>query len=155
MPLEIHPEAHPVARGLSAIRALLLRRFFHVLHWRRAHPAFEVGPVLLLETVDADPSSRRARIHAAVERLIALAHFLPLMPPVTFDDLRDQLFGGDLLEVLLAVLRKVAVARRKRNTAGQILIGRPLEAQPPVQLVLRHAGVDRPYANAALHLGAQ
>src|ERR1039458_8951205 len=102
MPLEIHPETHAVARGLSAIRALLLRRLFHVLHWRRAHPAFEVGPVLLLETVDAAPSSRRARIHAAVERLIALAHLLPLVPTIALDDLRHQLFGGDLLEVLFA-----------------------------------------------------
>src|ERR1035438_636361 len=115
MPLEIHPETHAVARGLPAIRALLLRRLFHVLHWRRAHPAFEVGPVLLLETVDADPSSRRARIHAAVERLIALAHLLPLVPAIAFDDLRHQLFGGDLLEVLLARLEERRVGKECRS----------------------------------------
>src|ERR1017187_4494964 len=109
MPLEIHPETHAVARGLSAIRALLLRRLFHGLHWTRAHPAFEVAPVLLLETVDADPSSRRASIHATIERLIALAHLLPFVPPLALHDLRHQLFGGDRSEVLFAVAREVAI----------------------------------------------
>src|ERR1019366_832219 len=154
MPLEIHPETHAVARGLPAIRALLLRRLFHVLHWRRAHPAFEVGPVLLLETVDTDPSSRRARIHAAVERLIALAHLLPLVPTIAFDDLRHQLFGGDLLEVLFAVAREVAISRRERNPLRHILIGGPILSQPPVQLFLGHAGIDRPHPDAALQLRA-
>src|ERR1035438_75996 len=154
MPLEIHPETHAVARGLPAIRALLLRRLFHVLHWRRTHPAFEVGPVLLLETVDADPSSRRARIHAAVERLIALAHLLPLVPTIAFDDLRHQLFGGDLLEVLFAVPREVAISRRKRNPLRHILIGGPILSQPPIQFFLGHAGCDRPHPAAALQLRA-
>src|ERR1035438_1697533 len=122
MPLEIHPETHAVARGLSAVRALLLRRLFHVPHWRRAHPAFEVAPVLLLETVNADPSSRRASIHATIERLITLAHLLPLVPAIAFDDLRHQLFGGDLLEVLLAVAREVTIPRRKGNPLREILI---------------------------------
>src|SRR5208283_6056956 len=133
MPLEIHPEAHPVARGLSAIRALLLRRLFHVLHWRRAHPAFEVGPVLLLETVDADPSSSRARIHPAIERLIALAHLLPFVPAIAFDDLRHQLFGGDLLEVLLAIAREVTIPRRKGNPLREILISGSVKPKPTVQ----------------------
>src|ERR1035438_10270275 len=119
MPLEIHPETHAVARGLSAIRTLLLRRLFHVLHWRRGHPAFEVAPVLFLETVDADPSSRRARIHPAIERLVALAHLLPFVPAIAFDDLRHQLFGGDLLEVLFAVAREVAIPRRERNPRSE------------------------------------
>src|ERR1039458_1656737 len=135
MPLEIHPETHAVARGLPSIRALLLRRLFDVLHWRRAHPAFEVGPVLLLETVDADPSSRRARIHAAVERLIALAHLLPFVPPIAFDDLRHQLFGGDLLEVLLAIAREMTIPRRKGNSPREILIGGSVKPKPTVQFL--------------------
>src|ERR1017187_1478282 len=98
MPLEVHPETHAVARGLPAIRALLLLRLFHFPYRRRAHPAFEVAPVLLLKTVDADPSSRRARIHATIERLIALAHLLPLVPAIALDDLRHQLLGGDRSE---------------------------------------------------------
>src|ERR1017187_8573842 len=154
MPLEIHPEAHAVARGLSAIRALLLLRLLHVLHWRRAHPAFEVAPVLLLETVDAAPSSRRASIHAAIERLIALAHLLPLVPAIAFDDLGHQLLGGDLLEVLFAVAREVAISRRERNPLRHILIGGPILSQPPVQLFLGHAAIDRPHPDAALQLRA-
>src|ERR1039458_9815999 len=123
MPLEIHPETHTVARGLPAIRALLLLRLFHFLHPRRAHPVFEVAPVLLLETVDADPPSRRARVHPAIERLIAFAHLLPFVPPIAFDDLRHQLLGGDLLEVLLAIAREMTIPRRKGNSPREILIG--------------------------------
>src|ERR1039458_8999676 len=155
MPLEIHPETHAVARGLPAIRALLLRRLFHVLHWRRAHPAFEVGPVLLLETVDADPSSRRASIHATIERLIALAHLLPLVPAIAFDDLRHQLLGGDLLEVLLAVAREVTIPRRKGNSLREILVGGSVEPKPTVQFLFGHAGIDRPNPDAALQLRAR
>src|SRR5208283_173730 len=155
MPLEIHPETHAVARGLSAIRALLLRRLFHVLHWRRAHPAFEVAPVLLLETVNADPSSRRASIHAAIESLIALAHLLPLVPAIALDDLRHQLFGGDLLEVLLAVAREVTIPRRKGSPLREILIGGSVEPKPTVQFLFGHAGIDRPDPDAALQLRAR
>ena len=111
--------------------------------------------MLLLETVDADPSSRRARIHAAIERLIALAHLLPLVPAIAFDDLRHQLLGGDLLEVLFAVAREVAIARRERNPLRHVLVGGPILAQPPVQLFLGHAGIDRPHPDAALQLGAR
>src|ERR1017187_5271464 len=139
MPLEIHPEAHAVTRSLRPARARRLLRLLYFFHRRGAHAALEVGPVLLLETIDTDPSRRRARIHAAIECLIALAHLLPFMPPVAFDQLRHQLLGSDLLEVLLAVLRKVAVACGKRNTAGKVLVGGPIEAQPTVQLFLRHA----------------
>src|ERR1017187_6812446 len=152
MPSEIHPEAHPVTCRRRPIRASWLLRWFHFFHRRRAHAALEIGPVLLLETIDTDPSSRRARIHAAIERFIALAHLLPFMPPVAFDELRHQLLGSDLFEVLLAVLRKVAVACRKRHAAGKVLVGGPLEAQPTVQLFLRHAGVDRPNATTRLIL---
>src|ERR1035438_7892493 len=155
MPLEIHPEAHPVARGLSAIRALLLRRLFHVPHWRRAHPAFEVAPVLLLEAVNADPTSRRASIHAAIERLIALAHLLPLVPAITFDDLGHQLFGGDLLEVLLAVAREVTIPRRKGSPLREVLIGGSVEPKPTVQFLFGHAGIDRPNPDATLQLRAR
>src|ERR1035438_1830214 len=136
MPLEIHPEAHPVTRSLRPARARRLLRGFHFFHRRGAHPALEVAPVLLLEPINTDPASRRARIYAAIERFIALAHLLPFMPPVAFDELRHQLLGGDLLEVLLAVLRKVAVACREQHTAGKVLVGGPLEAQPAVQLFL-------------------
>jgi hypothetical protein len=38
-----------------------LLRLFRFFCRGRAHPPLEVGPVLLLETVDTDPSSRRAR----------------------------------------------------------------------------------------------
>src|ERR1035438_10107095 len=155
MPLDIHPETHAVARGLPAIRALLLLRLFHFLHRRRAHPALEVAPVLLLETVDADPSSRRASIHATVERLIALAHLLPFVPPITFDDLRHQLFGGDLLEVLLAIAREVTIPRRKGNSLREILISRSVEPKPTVQFLFGHAGIDRPNPDAALQLRAR
>src|ERR1035441_4299330 len=123
MPLEIHPETHAVARGLLAIRALLLRWLFHFLHPRRAHPAFEVSPVLLLETVDTDPSSRRARIPPAIERLVALAHLLPLVPAITLDDLGHQLLGGDLLEVLFAVAREVAISDRKSTRLNSSHLG--------------------------------
>jgi hypothetical protein len=34
---------------------------FHFLRRRRARATLDVGPVFLLEAVDADPSSRRAR----------------------------------------------------------------------------------------------
>src|ERR1022692_3333153 len=155
MPLEIHPETHAVARGLSAIRALLLRRLFHVLHWRRAHPVLEVGPVLLLETVDANPTSRRARIHPAIERLVALAHLLPFVPAIALDDFRHQLLGGDLFEVLFAVAREVAIPRRERNPLRHVLIRGAILAQPPVQLFLGHAGIDRPHPHAALEFGAR
>jgi hypothetical protein len=54
--------------------ASLLRCLFHFFRWPRAHPPLEVGPVLLLETVDANPSRRRAYKHSAIERLAALVH---------------------------------------------------------------------------------
>src|SRR5208283_3558171 len=157
MPLEIHPETHAVTRGLPAIRALrlLLLCLFHFLHPRRAYAALEVAPVLLLETVDADPSSRRASIHAAIERLIALAHLFPLVPAIAFDDLGHQLFGGDLLEVLLAVAREVTIPRRKGNSLREILISGSVKPKPTVQFLFGHAGIDRPNPDAALQLRAR
>src|ERR1017187_6974947 len=152
MPLEIHPETHAVARGLSAIRALLLRRLFHVLHWRPANPALKVASVLLLETVDADPSSRRARIHPAIERLVALAHLLPLVPAIALNDLRHQLLGGNLLEVLLAIAREVTIPRRKGSPFREVLIGGSVEPKPTVQFLFGHAGIDRPDSDTALQL---
>src|ERR1035438_3406339 len=129
MPLEIHPETHAVARGPPAIRALrlLLRCLFDVLHRRPANPALEVGPMLLLEAVDANASSRRARIHPAIERLVALAHLLPFVPAIALDDLRHQLFGGALLEVLLAIAREVTIPRRKGSPLREVLIGGSVE----------------------------
>src|ERR1035441_3686297 len=138
MPLEIHPETHAVARGLPAIRALrlLLRCLFDVLHRRPANPALEVGPMLLLEAVDANASSRRARIHPAIERLVALAHLLPFVPAIALDDFRHQLLGGDLFEVLFAVAREVAIPRRERNPLRHVLVRRSILSQPPIQLFL-------------------
>src|ERR1017187_4216857 len=59
MPLDIHPETHAVARGLPAIRALLLLRLFHFLHRRRAHPAIEVAPIIATRGPPGTSSSAR------------------------------------------------------------------------------------------------
>ena len=69
---------------------------------------------------------RRSWLNAAIERLVALAHLLPLAPAIAFDDLRHQLLGGDLFDVLFAVAREVAISRWKRNPFRHILIGRPV-----------------------------
>src|SRR5579885_2290475 len=148
----LHLESHRVARLIR--RRLLLRLLFGSRRWV-SHTSFELGPMLLLKSVNADSRSRRTRVHPAVERLIALAHLLPFVPPVALHQLRDELLRRELLEVLLAVLRKMTVARGEGHALFYVLVRGPIEAQPPVQLLLGHAGVHWPHPNAALDPRAQ
>src|ERR1039458_8804667 len=84
-----------------------------------------------------------------------LAHLLPLQFAVALDELRHQLFGGDLLEVLLAVSREVAVSGRERGSLCEILVGGAIQPEPTVQLLLGHAGVDRPNLHTSLQFYAE
>src|SRR5579885_3182229 len=108
---DLDPEAHLVARprGHHALGQRLLR-----LGLGR-DLGFPVGPVLLLEAINAHARRRRTCVHPTIERLVALAHLLPLQPLVALDELGDELLGSDLLEVLLAVPGEVAIAWRKRD----------------------------------------
>jgi hypothetical protein len=63
----------------------------------------------------------------------------------TLDDPGHQPLGGELLEVLLAVLREVAAAGREGRTGPERFLGRPLQLQPPVQLALADLRADRPH----------
>ena len=79
--------------------------------------------MLVLVAVQPDPARRRASVDPAIQRLVAFAHFLPLVPPVALHNLRDQLLGGDLLEVLLAVVREVAVPLWESLPLLEVFVG--------------------------------
>src|SRR4051794_26184262 len=90
-------------------------RGWFLLTLRYTNAILDRPPVFVLVAVQSDPARRRASVDPAIQGFVAFAHLLPLVTPVAFHDLRDQLLGGDLFEVLLAVAREVAVPGRKRN----------------------------------------
>ena len=104
---------------------------------RYAHAILNRLPVLVLVAVQSDPIRRSASVDPAIQCLVALAHLLPLVTPVALHNLRDQLLGGDLLEVLLAVAREVAVAGRERLPLLEVFVSRSFKAQPDL-----HAPLD-------------
>src|SRR5918996_1521306 len=102
-------------------------------------------PVPLLEAVEAVDRSRGTGIHAAVERLVAPSRLLlPGAAREALDDAGHQPLGGELLEVLLAVLREVAGPGRIARTFVERLVRGPLQLEPTVQLALGDRRADRP-----------
>src|SRR5918996_664876 len=102
-------------------------------------------PVPLLEAVEAVDRSRGTGIHAAVERLVAPSRLLlPGAAREALDDAGHQPLGGELLEVLLTVLREVAGPGRIARTFVERLVRGPLQLEPTVQLALRDRCADRP-----------
>jgi hypothetical protein len=84
--------------------------------------------MLLPETVDPDPARRGARIDPRIERFVPLAHLLPLGTAITLHDPRDELLGGELLKVLIAVSREVAIPGRMTDAAIHVLVSRSVLA---------------------------
>ena len=93
-----------------------------------------------------DPSRRRASVDPAIQRLVAFAHLLPLVPPVALDDFRDHLLG---------VIAEVAVAGWEGLPLLEVFVWGSFQSQPTVQLLLRHAGADRLDFNAPLDLRSE
>ena len=84
--------------------------------------------MLLPKPVDPDTARRGARIDPRIERFVPLAHLLPLGTAITLNDPRDELLGRELLEILLAVSREVAIPRRVAGAAIEVLISRSVLA---------------------------
>src|SRR5918996_2444932 len=102
-------------------------------------------PVALLEPVETVDRRRGPSVDAAVERLVAPARLLlPGAARKPLDDARHQPLGGELLEIVLAVLREVAGTRRIARAFGERLVRRPFQLEPAVQLALRNRRADRP-----------
>src|SRR5919106_545292 len=107
------------------------------------------SPVALLEPVEPVDRRRGTGIHSAVEGLVAPARLL--LPGAAREALYDaghQALGGELLEVLLAILREVARPRREGRPGLERLARRPLELEPAVQLAFGDGRADRPDAKA-------
>ena len=84
-------------------------------------------PGQIIEPVHAVHGSGSPCVRTAVEGLIAIPRLLPLRSPVSLHNTRHQLLGSELLEVLLALLREMAITWRIRIAA---FLGRAIQTQP-------------------------
>ena len=89
------------------------------------------------------------RVHAAIQRLVAIASFLPFTATVTFDNSGYQLLCRELFEILLSIFWEMAVTRRMRTPA---LFRGPGEAKPAIEFLLDHRSVHRPNLHSPAHL---
>src|ERR687891_302494 len=144
--LPCHVAAVDHLAGRRARRGRRRQRRLGIAPLRRPRQRFlHPPPVALLEPVETVDRRRGPSVDAAVERLVAPARLLlPRPSREALDDPGDQALGGELLEVLLAVLREVAGPRRGDRSTIQRFFGRPLQLDPAVQLALRDRRADRP-----------
>ena len=84
--------------------------------------------MFLVESFDPNPTRSGARIDPRIQRFVALAHLLPLGTAITLNDPRDELLGRELLEILLAVSREMAIPWRMANATIQVLVSRSVLA---------------------------